>query len=236
MIEYRIRGLLVPLLAVLMSAASLGTSRADDSATAEVASHEELAETQSSSHEESADDDHHPQDKHGSDDHGSSSFLLTVDPGAAFWNLAIFLIVFLVLAKFVWPPILSGIQARESKIHDDLLSAQNAKLEAESMLSEYQAKLDQAQVRVHEMVADARHEAEKTKQDILEAAQAEADRQRDRAVAEIQSAKNAALGEVAQHSTALALQMARQVVGRELKESDHADLIRQSLDNLPSNN
>ncbi len=34
----------------------------------------------------------------------------------------------------------------------------------------------------------------------------------------------------------MAMQVARKVVGRELNPADHADLIRQSLDRLPSNN
>lgn len=168
--------------------------------------------------------------------HAETPFLLKVDPGAALWNLAIFTVVFLVLAKFVWPPILDGLQARESKIHDDLTDAERAKATANSMLTEYQTKLDEAQAQVQSMLAEARRDAEQSKQTIVDEAKAEADRQRDRAVAEIQTAKSVAISELAGHSSSIALQLARQVVGRELKESDHAELIRKSLDNMPSNN
>ncbi len=234
MIAYRICALTLLSLAVWCVPVSDDTCHADDANVAEVTYGDEMDASHGDVHAHQAGDtsDEAPH----AEDHGSSSFLLTVDPGAAFWNLAIFLVVFFILAKFVWPPILAGIQARESKIHDDLADAQNAKLEAESMLSSYQSKLDEAQVRVQEMIAEARKDAESTKQEILDTAKEEANRQRDRAVAEIESAKTAALGEVANQSSALALQLARQVVGREINDSDHAELIRQSLDNLPSNN
>ncbi|MEZ6091175.1 MAG: F0F1 ATP synthase subunit B [Pirellulaceae bacterium] len=172
-------------------------------------------------------------------EHGAAAetpFLLKVDPGAALWNLAIFAVVFLVLAKFVWPPILEGLQARETKIREDLVGAERSREEAAALLSGYQAKLGDAQVEVQAMLADARRDAEQTKQSILADAKAEADRQRDRAIAEIESAKTAAISDLANQSSAIALQLARQVVGRELNENDHADLIRQSLDTLPSNN
>ncbi|QDV57938.1 F0F1 ATP synthase subunit B [Rosistilla oblonga] len=168
--------------------------------------------------------------------HAETPFLLKADPGAALWNLAIFAVVFLVLAKFIWPPILEGLQAREAKIHDDLTDAERARSTANAMLSEYQTKLDDAQTKVQSMLAEARRDAEQSKQGIIDEAKAEADRQHDRAVAEIQSAKTVAIGELASHSSAIALQLARQVVGRELNESDHADLIRKSLDNMPSKN
>ncbi|QDV70552.1 ATP synthase subunit b [Rosistilla carotiformis] len=181
-------------------------------------------------------------ESHGHDDsdheqgHAETPFLLKADPGAALWNLAIFAVVFLVLTKFIWPPILEGLQAREAKIHDDLTDAERARSTANAMLSEYQTKLDDAQTQVQSMLAEARRDAEQSKQSIIDEAKAEANRQRDRAVAEIQSAKTVAIGELASHSSSIALQLARQVVGRELNESDHADLIRKSLDNLPSNN
>ncbi len=70
----------------------------------------------------------------------------------------------------------------------------------------------------------------------VEEAKDEAARQRDRAVAEIETAKKVAISDLAGQTSDMAINVAKQVVGRELKADDHADLIRQSLDRLPSNN
>jgi F-type H+-transporting ATPase subunit b len=162
--------------------------------------------------------------------------LLQFDFGSAFCNLLIFLGVLAVLSKFVWPVILDGLKARESKIYGDLEAAEKANNEAKSLLADYQAKLDDASTQVQTMLAGARKDAEASGQRIVEEAKAEAGRQRDRAVAEIETAKQVAISELAGSTSDMAINVAKQVVGRELKASDHADLIRKSLDSLPSNN
>ena len=162
--------------------------------------------------------------------------LLQLDMGSAVVNLAIFLGVFAILAKFVWPVILGGLQAREDKIHGDLAAAEKANEEAKTLLADYQSQLDGAAEQVQQMLAEARRDAEASGQRIVEEAKAEADRQRERALADIETAKKVALSDLAGQTSDMAISVAKQVVGRELKADDHADLIRKSLDRLPSNN
>lgn len=162
--------------------------------------------------------------------------LLSFDIGSAVCNIAIFLGVFAVLAKFVWPVILGGLQAREDKIHDDLEAAEKANSDARALLAEYQTKLDDSASQVQATLAEARKDGEATGQRIVAEAKAEAERQRERAIADIETAKKVALSELAGQTSDMAINVAKQVVGRELKPSDHADLIRQALDKLPSNN
>jgi len=162
--------------------------------------------------------------------------LLNVDIGSAIWNLLIFGAVFLILAFFVWPPILQGLQAREEKIRSDLVGAEEARKEAAMLKTDLQAQLDDAQTQVQAMLAEARRDAESAGQRIVDQSKEEADRQRTRAVADIETAKKVALSEMADQTSNIAMALAKQVVGRELKADDHAELIRQSLDRLPSKN
>lgn len=175
-------------------------------------------------------------DAHGAVDPPGTPPLLSFDIGSAVCNIAIFLGVFAILAKFVWPVILGGLQAREDKIHSDLVAAEHANTEAKTLLADYQAKLDDATSQVQAMLADARKDGEATGQRIVEEAKSEAERQRERAVADIETAKKVALSELAGQTSDMAINVAKQVVGRELKADDHADLIRQALERLPSNN
>ena len=162
--------------------------------------------------------------------------LLQFDLGSAICNLLIFLGVFAILAKFVWPPILDGLRAREEKIHGDLIRAEKANADAAAMLSDYQSKLKDAQGEVQSMLADARKDAEASAARIAEQAKADADRQRERAMADIEAAKKAALADLADQTSGMAIGVASQVVGRELRPEDHAELIRGSLDRMPSRN
>ncbi|WP_235934932.1 F0F1 ATP synthase subunit B [Candidatus Laterigemmans baculatus] len=179
-------------------------------------------------------DEHLAHDEHAA--HAEAPPLLNIDFGSAVWNLLIFLVVLAILGKFVWPQILAGLQARENKIHTDLQDAERANREAKQLLAQYQTQLDEAQVKVQEMLAEARRDAERTGARIVEEAKGDADRQRQRAVADIEAAKTVAITELADQTSELAIALARQVVGRELNPSDHAELIRQSLERIPSRN
>ena len=86
------------------------------------------------------------------------------------------------------------------------------------------------------MIASARKDAESAGQRILAEAQQEASRQKDRALADIESAKVAALSELGARSTDIAFSLARGVVGRELKQADHQQLIQESLKGMASRN
>ncbi|MEP3834045.1 MAG: ATP synthase F0 subunit B, partial [Rhodopirellula bahusiensis] len=89
---------------------------------------------------------------------------------------------------------------------------------------------------VQTMLADARRDAEANGQKIVDAAKVEAAAQRERALSDIENAKKVAMAEMAGQTSNLAMQVARSVVGRELSADDHADLIRQSMERLPSQN
>lgn len=179
--------------------------------------------------------EHHDGDHHDAD-HAATPPLLQFDLGSAICNLLIFLGVFGILAKFVWPPILDGLRAREEKIHGDLIRAEKANEDAKTMLAEYQSKLDEAQTEVQAMLASSRKDAEASAARIAEQAKADADRQRERAVADIEAAKKIALADLADQTSSMAIGVASKVVGRELRPEDHAELIRHSLDRMPSQN
>ncbi|TWT49708.1 ATP synthase subunit b [Rubripirellula amarantea] len=185
----------------------------------------------------------HDGDAHGDAEHGSGHDgeegvppLLQFDFGSALCNLAIFLGVFAILAKFVWPVILDGLKAREQKIHGDLIAAEKANAEARALLAEYQVKLDEASGQVQTMLAGARIDAEASGKRIVEEAKAEADAQRQRALSDIETAKKVALSELAGSTSDMAMAIAGQVVGRELRPEDHSELIRSSIERMPSNN
>ena len=235
------RVLMFAALALFVGSAGMTAAAADEKSSAEVA--EEHAGHGEDGHDDGA---HADAGDHGDDaghgDHGAHGDeaetppLLQFDFGSAICNLAIFLGVFAILSKFVWPVILGGLKAREDKIHGDLQAAEKANEEAKGLLSQYQEKMDEAAAQVQSLLADARKDAEASSQRIVDEAKAEAERQRERAVADIETAKKVALSDLAGQTSDMAINVAKQVVGRELKADDHAELIRQSLERLPSNN
>ena len=88
----------------------------------------------------------------------------------------------------------------------------------------------------NKIVGQARRDAEAAKDRILAEAQQLSQRERERAIEDIHAAKNVALREIAQQSVNTAVSLAGRIVHREVKPQDHAQLIREALEQFPSKN
>jgi F-type H+-transporting ATPase subunit b len=148
----------------------------------------------------------------------------------------VFGVLLFFLTAYAWRPIAEGLEKREKSIAMNIKSAEDAALSAAAKLAEYEKKLAEAAQEAQRIVAEARKDAETAGQRLLATAQEEASRQRERAVAEIDSAKRVALNELAQQSTEVAVTLAQRIVGREVKANDHQGLIQDMLGKMPSKN
>lgn len=183
-------------------------------------------------------DDHASHDGHG-DDHAShdghgSANPLTINPDLALFTAAIFVVLLIVLSKFAWGPIVAALDSRERQIADNIDEAQRAADDAKQQMADYEVKLSEAADEVRAMLDEARRDAESTRQRIVNEAQDAANEEKQRALREIDLAKRQALEELWQESVDRAFDLAGQVVGRELDAKDHAKLIQESADKLPS--
>ena len=158
--------------------------------------------------------------------------LLAGDLGNSFWTLVIFVVVLVVLGKFAWGPILSGLQNRETFIREALESAKRDRESAEARLKEYEQKLAASRGEATAIVEEGRRDAEMVKRRIEAAAKEEADKTIERAKREIQIATDTATKELYTLSAKLATQLAAQVIGRELSPQDHQRLISQAIDGI----
>ena len=161
---------------------------------------------------------------------------LAFDPDLALFTGLVFLLLLLILWKFAWGPILAGLAAREDGIAANIDQAQQDAEAAAAKLQEYEAQLTAATEEARTIMAKAQVDAQAAADAIVAEAAEAAQRQRDRAVADIETAKNVALGEVAEKSVDIALGLAGNIVRRQLTAEEHSELIRETLDKFPSNN
>ena len=145
------------------------------------------------------------------------------------FSLIIFLALFAILFVFAWKPIIEGLEAREKKMSDDIDNARIANEKAQATLKQYEDQMAGAADEAKAVMAEARTDATVAKEKILADAKEEADRLRDRALADIEAAKNAAVRELAEKSVDSAVSLAGNIVGRSLDKSDHAKLIDDSI-------
>ncbi len=70
--------------------------------------------------------------------------LVTPDLGYFVWALVAFLVVFLILKKFAWKPILKSLNEREQNIAGAIASAEKVKAEMAQLQNENEALLAKA--------------------------------------------------------------------------------------------
>ena len=152
----------------------------------------------------------------------------------ALWSLVTFVCFILVLRKFAWSPIISGLDKREGKIRQDIADAESARVKAEQMLADHQQKLETVQDEVKEILAEARRDAEQARQNIAETAKAEADATKQRAIVDIERARDQALNELFDAMAGQVATATEYVLGNGLKPDDQDQLIQQALAQIGS--
>ncbi len=181
-----------------------------------------------------ADDAHHDGHAPAADHHtsGEPELPMKFQADLAIWSAVTFLLFFFVLKKLAWGPLSDGMNAREAKIRQDIVDAETNRLKAETMLKDYETKLAKAQDEVKEILAEARRNADHAKQDIIATAEKESTAMRQRAVADVERARDAALGELFDFVSKNVMQATEQVVGRSLTGADQERLVKEALASL----
>lgn len=146
------------------------------------------------------------------------------------WSLIIFLGLLAILTKFAWKPIMDGLDERELGIAKNIDEAEAANQKAQDNLAQYEAKLAAVDDEATAIVAEARSDASAAKEKIMAEAAEEAQRTKDRALADIEAAKAAAVRELAESSVNTAVSLAGNIVGRTLDKNDHSSLIDKAVD------
>ncbi len=186
---------------------------------------------------EAADDPHHAAtDADGHDDAGHAEEgpnPLALAPDLALFTAIVFLVLLGVLTKFAWGPIVAALESREQDIADNIAAAVAQNEEAKRLLSEYDKRLSAASDEVRELLEEARRDAEHTKGQIIAEAKSAAESEHERAMRDVNNAKDAALQAIAEVGADMAVNLAGKIVKRELKTDDHAQLIREAVSRFP---
>jgi len=144
--------------------------------------------------------------------------LILPSSGLIFWQLFGFLALLFILIKFAWKPMLAALEERESSINNALKSAElarnemaNLKAENEKLLAEARLERDailkKAQDTAVQMVEDAKSDALKTGEKMIENAKAV-----------IETEKKAALADVKTQVAALSLAVTEKLLRKNLSD------------------
>ena len=150
--------------------------------------------------------------------------------GLIFWQLVVFLILILVLRKFVWKPILGALKSREFQIEDSLRAAEAAKGEMEQIKMDNEYLLYEARIERDKMMKDATIVANKIKDDAKAETSKISEKMISDASAAIENEKKSAMAEIKNLVASLSLEIAEKILREKLKDDrSQRDLVEKYL-------
>ena len=127
--------------------------------------------------------------------------------------------------KFVWPPMLRAIEARQKTIADGLAAAEQGRRSLESSTRQAEDAVREARARAAEIIAQAEKRAAQMIDEARGAAREEGSREKAAAQAEIEQAVMRAREQLRDQVASLAVAGAEKILRREVDAKAHADLL-----------
>jgi len=160
--------------------------------------------------------------------HGEDAAILDL----AIWTVVVFLVLFFVLKRFAWGPMLTGLKKREESIRSALDEASKARDEAHGIRLQLQQEMGQAQQKVKAIIDEAKRDAQSTAEEMITKAKADIGQERERLHREIQVETDQALQSLWTRAAELATEVSAKALGRQLDGEAHRRLIDEALTDL----
>ena len=157
--------------------------------------------------------------------------LVTPDIGLIFWTTISFAILYFILSKFAWKPILGAVNEREKSIKDALSAAEKAKEEMVNLKADNEKILNEAKLQRESLLKEAREIKSKIIADAEIQATEKANKLIDAAKTAIENEKSAAMKELQNTVVDLSFNIAEKLLTKELDNKEkQLDNIQDILD------
>ena len=150
----------------------------------------------------------------------------------AFWSVVSFALLFLLLKKYAFPPILEALEERENKIRTEISDAEKLRQEAQELKDDLEKELKNAHEKANTIVQMAGDESKKIQEKTIQETQAKVRQMQSDAEQEIQIAQNKLLNEIRGYTAALTIAATEKVLKKSLGDEDKKRLIDESIEDV----
>jgi F-type H+-transporting ATPase subunit b len=155
---------------------------------------------------------------------------LGIDPRWFLSQLVNFLILLVILQRFLYKPMLNMLRQRQERIRESMDYAERVKREAERAQEDYAKKIDESRREAQAIIAQATQQAERVREDILAKAQEEARELKAKAITDVEYERKRMAAELRDQVADLAILAAGRVLGKALDEKAHRQVVSSFLD------
>ncbi len=149
-----------------------------------------------------------------------------------FWSVLSFAILFFILKKFAFPPILSALDERDKKIRGDIEESEKLKQDVEEIKLSLEKKLKAAHEKAETIVQLAQDESKKLQEKTVQEAEAKVKQVQREAEQEIESSRNKLLQEIRGYTAALTIASAEKFLKKSLGDGDKKRLADESIEQV----
>lgn len=146
--------------------------------------------------------------------------LVSPDPGLFIWSTVAFLLLFFLLSKFAWKPIVKALDERERSIEDALARAEMAKTEMAKLIKENEELLREARLTRDNILMEAKEIKDQIINDAKDQAKVEGVKLIEKARDEINNQKLAAMAEIKNQVSTLSLDIAEKLLRKQFEDQD----------------
>jgi F-type H+-transporting ATPase subunit b len=143
----------------------------------------------------------------------------------ALWTVITFLVLLLVLSKTAWKPLLKILANRQHHIEHELSHAEKTRLNAEKLLDDYKQQS-------REIIERSTRHAQMTEKEIIDKAGKEALVMKQKAISEIDHAKDLATQQLWQQMGDMVLTLSKEILRRSITHDDNKRLINEAIARL----
>ena len=162
--------------------------------------------------------------------------LVTPNPGTIFWMVIIFGIVFYILKKFAWKPILNALKEREESIANALNMAEQARKEVEGLKAGNEKIIAEARREKEMILKEVKDLKDKIIAEAREKASAEVQKSIDQARVQINSEKTVAINDIKKQVAELSVMIAEKVIKKELSDKgEQVKIVNNLVDEIKFN-
>lgn len=141
------------------------------------------------------------------------------------WTIVNILVLFLLLKHFLFKPITEMMESRTAEIENNLKDAEDQKQKASELTAQYEEKLQGAHAEAAQIVSEARQRGQREYDAILKTAGQDAQKEQERARADMEREREEMLRGVKENVTELVLLTASKLSQKELDEESDRKLV-----------
>jgi F-type H+-transporting ATPase subunit b len=162
-----------------------------------------------------------------------SGDLLSPNGGLMFWTLIIFLILFAILGKLVFPKITAAVEAREKALEEAIEGAKRDREEAGRALADQLRQIEAARLEAQKIIVEGRQVGENLRAQMIEETHQQQQQMLERARREIEQEKERAVAELRREAIELAIAGASKVIEKNLDDQANRKIVESFLASIP---